>query len=220
VDTRRDEAPPSNAASMPDDTVVLDAAVFAIERVPRQRGGKRAGAILITLAALTGAGVLGNRATTPEDAAAPAPGDVVRAIGDTAPALGDTAAAATRNPAREWTGMKNGDDRVDLMSPALLSLDARASGGFLFVDGDVYPRGAMLVVVSVSDDDYHTLDVRSLNMPGGSTAFGTSPNDRFSLAIELDDGPSRQPAWVRVDAYDHYGAIIASARAAVGTPTT
>ena len=122
---------------------------------------------------------------------------------------------------RAWTGLKTGDDIVRRPSAAaLLALDVQASGGMLFVHGDVYTRGAMLVVVSVSDADYHTLDVRSLNMPGGSTAFRTGPNDRFSLAIQVDDGPSRQPAWVRVDAYDRYGGMLASARAPVGTPTT
>jgi hypothetical protein len=207
---------------MPDEAAVPDAAVFAIARVPPRRGGKRAGVILITLAALAGAGVLGNRAAKSE-VAAPALGEAARAIDDTAPGVGDVAAAspaATRKLPREWTGVKNGDDRVDLMSPPLLALDARASGGLLVVDGDVYTRGAMLVVVSISDAEHHTLDVRSLNLPGGSTAIRTGPNDRFSLTIQLNEAPSRQPAWVWADAYDHNGGIIASARALVNSAAT
>jgi hypothetical protein len=214
VDTRRDETPRADETPPVDETHVSDAAVFAIERVPRARAPRAVGVIAVVIAALAVAGIVGNR-IQPTRPAAP--------VDDRALVLGDAivpaSARATPDLARAWTGVKTGDDIVQSSAAPLLALDAQASGGMLFIHGDVYTRGAMLVVVSVSDDDYHTLDVRSLNMPGGSTAFRTGPNDRFSLAIQLDDAPSRQPAWVRVDAYDHYGGMIASARASVEPAT-
>jgi hypothetical protein len=209
VDTRRERAAAPNDAVVVEVAPVGDEAIFAIERLPRGRGLKAAGAVVVVMAGLASAGLVGNALPSSE----------VR----TGLAAPTTNASGTPEPPaspREWTGVKTGDDRVvPSFKPLLLALDAQATGGLLFVHGDVYTRGAMLVVVSVADQDHRTLDVRSINMPGGSTAFRTGPNDRFSLAIPLTLTAAKQPAWVLADAYDHNGAIIASARVQVGNAT-
>jgi hypothetical protein len=215
VDTRRDRAAASEEAVV-DEAVVGDEAVFAIERVPRGRGLKAAAALIVVIAGLTVAGVIGNGGNAPEVASSISSG-----LGGpiaTEPAALAGASSPTASP-KEWTGVKTGDDRVvPSFKPLLLALDAQSSDGLLFVHGDVYTRNAMLVVVSIADGEHRTIDVRSVNMPGGSTALRTGPNDRFSLAIPVD-AETAKPAWVWADAYDHNGAIIASARVEVGCPS-
>jgi hypothetical protein len=215
MDTRRDRAA-APADAVVDEAAVDDEAVFAIERVPRGRGLKVAGTLVLAIAGLAAAGVIGNAGTAPHVVESMSSG-LGGPIATDPAALAD-ASGPTASP-KEWTGVKTGDDRVvPSFKPLLLALDAQASGGLLFVHGDVYTRSAMLVVVSIADGGHRTIDVRSVNMPGGSTALRTGPNDRFSLAIPVN-AAGATPAWVWADAYDHNGAIIASARVQVGSPS-
>jgi hypothetical protein len=228
MDTRRDRtAAPGDAAARvgaaldravaDDQAVVGDQAIFAIERLPRGRGLHVAGAVLLVIGGLAAAGVLGNTGRQTDRASDTASG--LGGAAANAAAVPDMATTPTASP-REWTGVKTGDDRVvPSFKPLLLAVDAEASDGLLFVHGDVYTRAAMLVVVSIADGQHRTIDVRSVNMPGGSTALRTGPNDRFSLAIPVSPATAA-PAWVWADAYDHNGAIIASARVQIGVPAT
>lgn len=213
MDTRRGEAPrghePARGHEAPD-ADVADAAVFALERIPRGKGLRPAAGIIAVIAAVAAYGLL--------TAGHPAPGVAAldaRVAPNAGTKVATAAPAATDRPAdvpRDWGSPKKGDD---LIAAPLLAVEANASDGLVFVHGDVYTRGASFVVVSISDEQHRTLDVRALNMPGGSTAFRTGPNDRFSVAFRLLDPLSTQPAWVSAEAYDRGGAIIATARTAV-----
>ncbi|HEX3266329.1 MAG TPA: hypothetical protein VHR16_11735 [Candidatus Limnocylindrales bacterium] len=210
MDTRRDEAPAPDEAHGADAFALGDAAVFAMERVPRARGLKPVAFVVLAIAGLAVGGALARGQQTEQAVAlanaAPATG---------VPSPGPDTPLQALSGGRNWGAFKNGDDRA--LPPPLLSLDAQATGGLVFVHGDVFTRGALYVVVRIADAANGTLDIRALNMPGGSTAFRTGPNDRFSIAFRLIDPLSKQPAWVSADAYDHNGAIIATARAAIGS---
>ena len=201
MDTRRDEAPTT------EEIAAADEAMFAMERVPRGRSVKPVALIALVIAGLAVAGVL-TSAHGPTAAVAPSRAPAATA----ATAVANGTARSRDADGRDWNAFKNGDDRV---TPPLLALDAQASAGLVFVHGDVYTRGASYVVVRLANDA-GTLDLRALDMPGGSTAFRTGPNDRFSVSFQLIDPLEKPALWVFADAYDHNGAIIATARAAVG----
>lgn len=171
-----------------------DEAVFVPVRVPRGRVPAPAVAVLLTIAGLAVAGVLGsNESLQPSMAATVTAGPIATDVVD-------VAAPPPQRPAIP-----------------LLAMDARTSGRLLFVHGDVFTRAAVavVVIVSVADGRNRTLNIRSVDMPGGSTAFRTGPNDRFFLTFELGDSPTMQPAWVMANAYDERGAIIATTKVRV-----
>jgi hypothetical protein len=100
-------------------------------------------------------------------------------------------------------------------SGRLLDLRATASGDTVLVHGDVFTLDAAVIVVSIADAADEVLEVRSVDMPGGSTAFRIGANDRFLEAFEIEGWPAARAASVTADAYDSLGLIIASARTSV-----
>jgi hypothetical protein len=194
VDDGRDDAVAPVGVVPPGHRAASDQAVFVPVRVPRERVPATAVAVVLIIAGLAVTGILGtnrpplspNAATVPDAPIASGLVDVPR-----------------RTPPPQ--------------SIPLLAMDARTSGRLLFVHGDVFTRAAVAVVVTVSvaDGRNRTLNIRSVDMPGGSTAFRTSPNDRFFLTFELGDSPTMHPAWVMANAYDERGSIIATARVQV-----
>ena len=95
---------------------------------------------------------------------------------------------------------------------ALLDLRTRAWGPYVYVQGDVFDIDAKVVVVSIWGPDDVVLQVRTVSMPGGSTAFRLGPNDRFQLAFNVAGIAAQQVAYVQANAYNRIGLPIASAR--------
>lgn len=98
----------------------------------------------------------------------------------------------------------------------LLALDARLAGGHLLLRGDVFTRQAVVVIVTILDGTDEALKVRSIHMPGGSTAFRIGANEQFDLAFAVADWPAA-PASVTATAYDRTGYPIEWLREPLGT---
>lgn len=174
-------------------------------RVPRDRVPSPAVAIVLTIAGLAAAGLLGSNRPVQPSTAATGPEAPIASTAVDAPTAQAVPPAKLDARPPHWDAIP------------LLAMDARTSGRLLFVQGDVFTRAAVavVVIVSVADGRDRTLNIRSVDMPGGSTAFRTSPNDRFYLTFELGDSPTMHPAWVMANAYDERGAIIATTRVQV-----
>jgi hypothetical protein len=153
---------------------------------------------VVAIAGLAAAGSLGGARRAPEIALAPE---------------GTPVSVATPGPILDWGAPKRGDDRyVRAGSTApLLVVDAKADAASVFVQGDVYTIGADFVVVALQDVGYRTIDVRRVQMPGGSTAMRTGPNDRFSLLFQVKGPFDPRSAWVTAVALDDAGDLVASA---------
>jgi len=175
-----------------------DEAVFAPARIARSRAPIVALGVALAIAGVAIAGSFeGLRDATSTDEQ---PGSTRRV---------DAPTIREIPPAAEGPGVATGP---------LLDLDARSSGGTLFVNGDVFTRNAVLVIVSIADAAEKVLEVRSLDMPGGSTAFRIGANDRFLAAFDVERLPARQVVWVTANAYDRFGMVVASARTPVPQP--
>ncbi len=130
-------------------------------------------------------------------------------------ATSDSVAAGTRAPARTPRPRSTGPALV----PELIRFDARPDGRHLFVHGDVFSLDAFVVVVALEDRGVITAS-RTVNMPGGSTAFLTEANPRFMARFDM---PRRAPAgsvWVRAAAYDTDGDLVVSLRQPVMAEAT
>jgi hypothetical protein len=97
-------------------------------------------------------------------------------------------------------------------APQVLALRTRAWGSYVYVQGEVFDLDTEVVVVSIWSPDDAVLQVRTVSMPGGSTAFRIGPNDRFQLAFEVTGLAAREVAYVHANAYNRIGMPIASAR--------
>lgn len=111
-------------------------------------------------------------------------------------------------------GLASGGPSVagPVAEPVLLTLDARATARHLFVHGDVFSLDATLVIVSIADAAGHVVEERSLDLPGGSTAFRLGANDRFDAQFPLDGPIGIDERWLEARAYDRFGETIASVR--------
>jgi hypothetical protein len=182
----------------PDDA--RDGAVFAPTPI---RAGKRPPVLLAGMAlafgALVAAGALdglGGTSAVPDDRDA-----VV-----TAPV-----AVATRTPRPERTAQPPGP----APSLPLLALDPRPAGSHLFVHGEVFSLGVIVVTVSLEDAAGTVSATRSVKLQGGSTAFRLAPNARFDVRFDVPDELMGEGLWVRANAYDARGQAIGSFRVAV-----
>jgi hypothetical protein len=172
-----------------------DEAVFAPARLA---AGRRTwlpiAAFVLVVAGLIGAGTVLDRLDPTDRSVAP----VAQQPG---PSAG--VALATATPPRT-TG-----PQVARIRPTLLAIDARPFGSHVFVNGDVFSLDAFLVVVSLEAHDTVTA-THKVRMPGGSTAFLTEANPRFLVLFDVPDAPGQ--LWIRANAYDAHGDIVASLR--------
>ena len=155
-----------------------DEAVFEAVRVPR-RGRP--------IAAMAIAGVVGGLSLL--SIVGGATGDAVREPGWTRATAARPAVstAADGDAAREapWrTRPGTGEPSVT----HLLAIEARLTGGQLALHGDVFSPKADIVVIAVGDVAGRSTEVRSIELPGGSTAFRLGANDRFDVAFDIDPG--------------------------------
>jgi hypothetical protein len=175
-----------------------DAAVFAPARLQRARprtGIAIAVAIAVGVGGLAVAGVLGGRAAT-STSTARVDRTVVAAAGD-----GSTREAPWRS--HPGTG--------EPFEAPLLGLHTQISGRLLFVNGDVFTSEADVVVLIVGDRRGNRVELRPVELAGGSTAFRLGANDRFDVTFELADWAA-EPAWLWATAYDRAGNALASLR--------
>jgi hypothetical protein len=124
-------------------------------------------------------------------------------------------AVATRTPRPARTAQPPGP------APALpiLALEPRPAGSHLFVHGDVFSLGVIVVTVSLEDVDGAVTATRSVRLQGGSTAFRLAPNARFDVRFDVPDELMGEGLWVRANAYDARGRIIGSFRVPVRRPS-
>ena len=95
------------------------------------------------------------------------------------------------------------------LEPELLVIDLRPAGSNLFVHGDVFSASVVLVVVSLRDPNGRTVTMEAVDIPTGSTAFRTEPNDRFTVRFQLPDEVMGEGLWIVANAYDRRGFPIA-----------
>jgi hypothetical protein len=183
-----------------------DEAVFEAVRVPR--GGRPVVAILITafVGGLAFVGVLSGA----NGAAGSQPGWSRATAERPAIATAVDLAAAKEAPWRTRPGSGEPSESH------LLAIDARLNGVELELHGDVYSPLAEVVVIAVGDLAGRSTEVRSIELPGGSTAFRLGANDRFDVSVAID--PGAEVVWVSATAYDGDGYPLDTVRASL--PTT
>lgn len=190
MDERRAERLPDGVGE-----VFADEAVFAPTRLPRRRAPVAAVGVGLVIAGLALVGFLDRLRDAPPSAERPASTRMI------------DVPAVREIPPQAFVPVP--------VSPRLLDLAATGSGPSVYVHGDVFTRDAVVVIVSIADAADDVLEVRSVDMPGGSTAFRIGANERFLEAFRVERWPSTQVAWVMANAYDQFGTIIASARVAL-----
>lgn len=187
------------AGPAPEEESLPDEAVFTPVSLPRRKRPIGGAVIALLVGGLAVVGVLGSREhaalagshAKPPVAAAPGSEAFREAPWRSRPGTGEPATAA------------------------LLAIDARMAGRRLFLSGEVFTPDAFIVFVTIGDLDDNTLEVRSVDMPGGSTAFRLGANDRFDLTFEMDAWPTAA-AWATATAFDRTGYPIESVRQALG----
>jgi hypothetical protein len=92
----------------------------------------------------------------------------------------------------------------------LIRLDGRPDGRHLFVHGEVFSLRVEPVIVSIRDPDGRTLEIRTLDMPGGSTAFRIGSVNRFEVRFDRPDPEVTRLVAVQASGYDAAGDRILS----------
>ncbi len=186
--------------------VQADEAVFEAVRVPR--GGRPVAAVLIAsvVGGLAFVGVVGD-ATGAASAGEPgwSRATAARPVVTTA----SERAAMREAPWRDHPGTGEPTET------RLLAIDARIADGLLTLRGDVFTPLAEVVVIAVGDVAGRSTEVRSIEMPGGSTAFRLGASDRFDVRFEID--ASADLVWVDATAYDATGNRLDSVRQSLAT---
>ena len=84
----------------------------------------------------------------------------------------------------------------------LMQLDVRADRRLVFVYGEVFSNRVKVVVVSLRDAAGETTDIRTVNIPGGSTAFRIGSVDRFDLLFERPESMIDGAITIQASGYD------------------
>jgi hypothetical protein len=153
-------------------------AVFAPARV----SGSRSGRILAALAIVAIGSLIALDALDREPA-----GEVAVAPASRAPAATPRAQTvrSSRPPPRASTPHP-GDGTESTTGPDF-DLDVRPAGSHLFIHGDVFSLAVSRVRVSLEDSAGHVAATRSVDVPGGSTAFLIGAVPRFDVHFFLPD---------------------------------
>jgi hypothetical protein len=188
------------------DEVLADEAVFETVRV--SRGGRPVAAMAIA-AVVGGLAVVGVLGGTKGAAFEGRPG-WSRATAERPVDMTEADRAAAREaPWRTHPG--TGEPFV----ARLLAIDARVAGDLLTLHGDVFTPLAEIVVIAVGDVAGRSTEVRSIELPGGSTAFRLGASDRFDVSFAID--ASAEAVWVEATAYDATGNRLDSVRQSLKT---
>lgn len=182
-------------------------AVFLPTRVGSGRRSRvLAGGVVLAIGAMIAFGALdrlGGEAE-PEQQAAPG-GQVAVASASTGGDVAD-AARTTRQPPRSTIttpGITHGR-----LVEALIAIDPRPAGSFLFVHGDVYSLAVARVTVTLEDGAGHVAATESVNVPAGSTAFWTAAVPRFDVHFALPDEVRADGLLVSATAFDSEGSTL------------
>ena len=177
-------------------------AVFAPVRVGSRRSPRLlvAGAAVV-VAAIVGAGVV-DRLAPAEDRTSLDPLPSQAAVAE---------ATATPRPPRPTSGPiivsgGRGEPRD------VLRVDLRPAGSHLFVHGDVFTLAIVRVTVSLEDEGGTSISRRSVDIPGGSTAFQLGAVPRFDVHFVLPDELMGDGVWVSTTAFNRDGRELASFR--------
>src|SRR6185503_18505178 len=94
----------------------------------------------------------------------------------------------------------------------VLRVDLRPAGSHLFVHGDIYTLAIVRVTVSLEDQAGSAISRKSVDIPGGSTAFQLGAVPRFDVHFVLPDELMGDGVWVSTTAFNRDGRELASFR--------
>jgi hypothetical protein len=188
---------------MPDDQprpgAAEDGAVFAPVRI---RGARRprilASLVILAISGLVAIGAL--------DRGAAPPGTATGAGAAEAPAASGAAPTPHSTPNRpRASGPVSG--AVDALGGGAryMELAIRPAGGDLFIHGDVFSLEVARVSVRLEDPAGNVAATRSVDIPGGSTAFRIGSVPRFEVHFTLGDDAQAVGFMISATALDSAG---------------
>jgi hypothetical protein len=174
-------------------------AIFAPVRVRATRRPRiRALLVIVAVGGLVAIGAL--------DRGAAAPGTATVADGT------NRAAASVPTPAPHSTQPRpraSAQVPVTVDAPGdgarFVDLDVRPAGGDLFIHGDVFSLDVARVTVTLEDSAGNVAATRSVDIPGGSTAFRIGSVPRFDVHFTLADEVQAHGFMVSATAIDSAG---------------
>jgi hypothetical protein len=86
-----------------------------------------------------------------------------------------------------------------------VDLDVRPAGGDLFIHGDVFSLDVARVTVTLEDSAGNVAATRSVDIPGGSTAFRIGSVPRFDVHFTLGEEAQADGFMVSATALDSAG---------------
>jgi hypothetical protein len=176
-----------------------DGAVFAPVRVKGTRRPRILAALVIAgVGGLVAIGAL-DRGTAPPQTAAIA--DATDAQATTLPTPTLRSIRPTPRASIQVPGSFNGPAG----SPPFIDLDIRPAGSHLFIHGDVFSLDVVRVTVRLEDTAGNVAATKSVDIPGGSTAFRIGAVPRFDVHFLLADEVQADGFMVSVTALDSGG---------------
>ena len=173
-----------------------DGAVFVPARVRGSRGPR----LLATLVVVAVGGMIAVGALDREPARGAA--SVAGATADSAVVANDHTPTSTPRTARtELPSNRFTNDPI--VQP--IGFDVRSAGSHLFIHGDVFSLAVSRVLVKLEDLTGHVADTRSVDVPGGSTAFRLGAVSRFDVHFFLPDEVQADGFVVSATALDSAG---------------
>jgi len=174
-----------------------DGAVFEPTRVKGTRRARILAALVIAgVGALIAIGALDRETPSPSTAAA-------AASEPPAATLGAQATRPSRPTPRASLQVPGGPDGGG--TAQLIDLEIRPAGSHLFIHGDVFSLDVARVTVRLEDAAGHVAAAKSVDIPGGSTAFRIGSVPRFDVHFALADEIQADGYLVSATALDSAG---------------
>ena len=182
-----------------------DGAVFAPVRVKGTRRPRiLAALVIVAVGGLVAIGALDRGDAKPQSVA----------IADATDAPAATRPAPTRRPSRPPTPRASiqVSGSVDGRggSAQFIDLDIRPAGSHLFIHGDVFSLDVARVTVRLEDSAGNVAATKSVDIPGGSTAFRIGAVPRFDVHFLLADEVQADGFMVSATALDSGGRRLAT----------
>jgi hypothetical protein len=189
-----------------------DGAVFVATRVRTSRGPRfLAIGVVLALGGLVAVGALDRLSARDQPASGRSSVD---------PAVAEVRSTPVTKASREPTTPQERSDRlangIELPSPpaaSVIALDLRPAGSHLFVHGDVFSLAIVRVSVDLEDSHGSTVaGAKSVEIPGGSTAFRLGAVPRFDVQFSVPDEVMGEGMWIAVTAYGDAGKALVTVR--------
>jgi hypothetical protein len=175
-----------------------DGAIFAPVRVRGTRRPRiRAFLVIVAVGALITIGAL--------DRGAAAPGTATVADGTNRAAASVPPAPHATQPRPRASAQVPGTVDAPGDGARFVDLDVRPAGGDLFIHGDVLSLDVARVTVTLEDSAGNVAATRSVDIPGGSTAFRIGSVPRFDVHFTLADEVQAHGFMVSATAIDSAG---------------